>query len=293
MLRVRLQKFCADTEAATADGATFQQKLKCAPRLPEALLLLRMSASRSQRERLPCASTESAAARIRASDTYMSVHRQVWHCRAAAPRLRCRREQHAPPHHLRRGVLHQAVPAPPLRPRAPDLVRPGRSGFSTAPNRRLSAAHHPSREEPRFAAPLNHHNAAASGTPQVPERRLAGAAVGDPPPGPPPALGPSLAAPAARRFSSAPGQASSALAPRPHRSACPPTQVTDPYLNLFRNLIPPLMGQIDFTPIFGFMVLQFLVQVLGARAGPGFSNRPGRWRSPAPAAGARRSTAET
>jgi YggT family protein len=25
-------------------------------------------------------------------------------------------------------------------------------------------------------------------------------------------------------------------------------QVTDPYLNLFRNLIPPLMGQIDFTP---------------------------------------------
>ena len=41
-------------------------------------------------------------------------------------------------------------------------------------------------------------------------------------------------------------------------------QVTDPYLNLFRNLIPPLMGQIDFTPIFGFMVLQFLSQVLGA-----------------------------
>ena len=40
--------------------------------------------------------------------------------------------------------------------------------------------------------------------------------------------------------------------------------MTDPYLNLFRNLIPPLMGQIDFTPIFGFMVLQFLVQVLGA-----------------------------
>ena len=40
--------------------------------------------------------------------------------------------------------------------------------------------------------------------------------------------------------------------------------MTDPYLNLFRNLIPPLMGQIDFTPIFGFMVLQFLAQVLGA-----------------------------
>lgn len=27
--RARLQKFCADTEAATADGASFQQKLKC------------------------------------------------------------------------------------------------------------------------------------------------------------------------------------------------------------------------------------------------------------------------
>jgi uncharacterized protein YggT (Ycf19 family) len=41
-------------------------------------------------------------------------------------------------------------------------------------------------------------------------------------------------------------------------------QVTDPYLNLFRNLIPPLMGQVDFTPIFGFMVLQFLSGVLAA-----------------------------
>mmetsp|Transcript_20082 Transcript_20082/g.27804 ORF Transcript_20082/g.27804 Transcript_20082/m.27804 type:complete len:220 (+) Transcript_20082:124-783(+) len=41
-------------------------------------------------------------------------------------------------------------------------------------------------------------------------------------------------------------------------------QVTDPYLNLFRNLIPPVMGQIDLTPIFGFIVLQFLAQVLGA-----------------------------
>lgn len=41
-------------------------------------------------------------------------------------------------------------------------------------------------------------------------------------------------------------------------------QVTDPYLNLFRNLIPPMFGQIDFTPIFGFLVLQFLAQILGA-----------------------------
>lgn len=41
-------------------------------------------------------------------------------------------------------------------------------------------------------------------------------------------------------------------------------QVTDPYLNLFRNLIPPIMGQIDFTPILGFMVLQFLAKVLSS-----------------------------
>eukprot|EP00898_Chlorokybus_atmophyticus_P005342 jgi/Chlat1/5809/Chrsp4S06171 len=39
-------------------------------------------------------------------------------------------------------------------------------------------------------------------------------------------------------------------------------QVTDPYLNVFRNMIPPVAGQIDFTPIIGFLVLQFLVQVL-------------------------------
>ena len=39
-------------------------------------------------------------------------------------------------------------------------------------------------------------------------------------------------------------------------------QVTDPYLNLFRNLLPPIMGQIDFTPILGFMVLQFLARIL-------------------------------
>eukprot|EP00239_Pterosperma_sp_CCMP1384_P010362 CAMPEP_0197862110 /NCGR_PEP_ID=MMETSP1438-20131217/38616_1 /TAXON_ID=1461541 /ORGANISM="Pterosperma sp., Strain CCMP1384" /LENGTH=84 /DNA_ID=CAMNT_0043479545 /DNA_START=84 /DNA_END=338 /DNA_ORIENTATION=- len=39
-------------------------------------------------------------------------------------------------------------------------------------------------------------------------------------------------------------------------------QVTDPYLNLFRNLVPPIMGMIDLTPIFGFMVLQFLEKVL-------------------------------
>ena len=35
-------------------------------------------------------------------------------------------------------------------------------------------------------------------------------------------------------------------------------QVTDPYLNLFRGLVPPLLGTIDFTPLFGFFILQFL-----------------------------------
>lgn len=39
-------------------------------------------------------------------------------------------------------------------------------------------------------------------------------------------------------------------------------QVTDPYLNLFRGLVPPLLGSIDFTPLFGFMILQFLAGVL-------------------------------
>jgi YggT family protein len=32
-------------------------------------------------------------------------------------------------------------------------------------------------------------------------------------------------------------------------------QITDPYLNLFRSIIPPL-GGIDFSPIIAFLVLQ-------------------------------------
>jgi len=35
-------------------------------------------------------------------------------------------------------------------------------------------------------------------------------------------------------------------------------QVTDPYLKLFSGLVPPLMGTIDLTPLFGFFILQFL-----------------------------------
>lgn len=35
-------------------------------------------------------------------------------------------------------------------------------------------------------------------------------------------------------------------------------QVTDPYLNLFQGLVPPLLGAIDLTPLVGFMLLQTL-----------------------------------
>ncbi|MCM1984237.1 YggT family protein [Lyngbya confervoides] len=41
------------------------------------------------------------------------------------------------------------------------------------------------------------------------------------------------------------------------------SQLTDPYLNLFRSLIPPL-GGIDFSPILAFLALQLLVQLLPA-----------------------------
>lgn len=40
------------------------------------------------------------------------------------------------------------------------------------------------------------------------------------------------------------------------------SQLTDPYLQIFRRFIPPL-GGIDFSPILGFFLLQFLVSLLG------------------------------
>jgi len=40
------------------------------------------------------------------------------------------------------------------------------------------------------------------------------------------------------------------------------SQLTDPYLNLFRAIIPPL-GGIDFSPILGILLLQVLVSFLG------------------------------
>lgn len=39
------------------------------------------------------------------------------------------------------------------------------------------------------------------------------------------------------------------------------SQLTDPYLNLFRSIIPPL-GGIDFSPILAFLLLQFLTSTL-------------------------------
>lgn len=37
--------------------------------------------------------------------------------------------------------------------------------------------------------------------------------------------------------------------------------ITDPYLNIFRSLIPPL-GGIDFSPILAFILLSFIQQIL-------------------------------
>ncbi|MBX2864583.1 MAG: YggT family protein [Leptolyngbyaceae cyanobacterium MAG.088] len=39
------------------------------------------------------------------------------------------------------------------------------------------------------------------------------------------------------------------------------SQITDPYLNLFRSIIPPL-GGIDFSAILAFIVLQFVQSAL-------------------------------
>jgi len=38
-------------------------------------------------------------------------------------------------------------------------------------------------------------------------------------------------------------------------------QLTDPYLNLFRNIIPPL-GGLDLSPILAFLLLQVLQSII-------------------------------
>ena len=50
------------------------------------------------------------------------------------------------------------------------------------------------------------------------------------------------------------------------------SQITDPYLNLFRSIIPPL-GGMDFSPMLAFLALSFLQRALAplaASAGMGF-----------------------
>ena len=45
------------------------------------------------------------------------------------------------------------------------------------------------------------------------------------------------------------------------------SQLTDPYLNLFRSLIPPL-GGIDLSPMLAFFALQILQQLIGTLPQP-------------------------
>jgi uncharacterized protein YggT (Ycf19 family) len=37
---------------------------------------------------------------------------------------------------------------------------------------------------------------------------------------------------------------------------CCCVQITEPYLQIYRGILPPLFGQLDFTPLFGFLILQ-------------------------------------
>ena len=39
-------------------------------------------------------------------------------------------------------------------------------------------------------------------------------------------------------------------------------KICDPYLNLFRKLIPPIGGMVDVTPIIALLVLQFGVRLI-------------------------------
>ena len=39
-------------------------------------------------------------------------------------------------------------------------------------------------------------------------------------------------------------------------------KICDPYLNLFRRLIPPIGGMVDITPIIALLVLQLVVRFI-------------------------------
>jgi YggT family protein len=45
------------------------------------------------------------------------------------------------------------------------------------------------------------------------------------------------------------------------------SQVTDPYLNLFRSIIPP-MGGMDFSPMLAFLVLTILQRAIASAISP-------------------------
>ena len=44
------------------------------------------------------------------------------------------------------------------------------------------------------------------------------------------------------------------------------SQVTDPYLNVFRSIIPP-MGGMDFSPMLAFLVLSLLQRAMASAIG--------------------------
>lgn len=38
--------------------------------------------------------------------------------------------------------------------------------------------------------------------------------------------------------------------------------ITEPYLQIYRGILPPLFGSLDFTPLIGFLILQDVVEVM-------------------------------
>jgi uncharacterized protein YggT (Ycf19 family) len=54
-------------------------------------------------------------------------------------------------------------------------------------------------------------------------------------------------------------QKSVPFSPKPGHALCGFVrllQITEPYLQIYRGILPPLFGQLDFTPLFGFLILQ-------------------------------------